>query len=309
MVRGLIKLEFSIGNIDGMLARMYRRFGWYFFTRVGTYLILALVFGGIVAFSEARKHQRLFDVAGAGVWGIIAAVVGYVFALTIHELAHALAVKSYGRRVRRGGLMVMMGMPYAFVDTSDMWFEARRPRIVVSLAGPVATAAFGGLLAIGAATLPGAVIPGICFQVAFGLYINTLFNFNPLIPLDGYYVLIDLLGMPRLREEAGAYFRKGIWRDLRHGRAPSGRQLGLALYGAVALVGTMGFLFMGLFLWQTRLSGPIHTHVPAPLDQVIVVTGLLLLFFPTWYAPMTKMQRAIQRRRLARERLLEPAPA
>ena len=63
---------------------------------------------------------------------LIAAIFGYSLSLTVHEMAHALATKSYGRKVPRGGFMVMMGMPYAFVDTTDMWFEGSGPRIVVN---------------------------------------------------------------------------------------------------------------------------------------------------------------------------------
>ncbi|MCZ0985896.1 hypothetical protein O1M54_10110 [Streptomyces diastatochromogenes] len=62
----------------------------------------------------------------------------------MHELTHALAVKSYGRKVRRGGFLLMMGMPFAFVDTSDMWFGSRWSRVVVALSGPLSTAALAG---------------------------------------------------------------------------------------------------------------------------------------------------------------------
>jgi len=295
-VKALTRMELAVGGIDGFLGRLYTRVGWWFFSRAGQVVVWGLVVAGIVAFSEVRKNQRPFEIAGAGIWGVVAAFAGYVLALTIHELAHALAVKSYGRRVHRGGLMVMMAMPYAFVDTSDMWFESRRARIAVSVAGPASTAMLGGILSLGAAFLPGAIAPGICFQVAFGLYINTVFNLNPLIPLDGYYVLIDLLDRPRLKEEAGAYFRKGLWADLRHGRLPGAGQLALAVYGGISFISTIGFLLLGVYVWRTRLSTPIRDHVPAPLDQVIVVLGLILLFFPVWYGPLTKLSRVVRRR-------------
>lgn len=53
-------------------------------------------------------------------WGPVLSAAGYVTALLVHELTHALAVKSYGRKVRRGGFLLMVGMPFAFVDTSDI---------------------------------------------------------------------------------------------------------------------------------------------------------------------------------------------
>jgi putative peptide zinc metalloprotease protein len=113
-------------------------------------------------------------------------------------------------------------------------------------------------------------------------------------------VLIDLLDRPRLKEEAGAYFRRGLWRDLRHGRLPKAGQLALAVYGGISFISTIGFLLLGVYVWRTRLSSPIRDHVPAPLDQVIVVAGLVLLFFPVWYGPLSKLARSVRRRRLER---------
>ena len=49
-------------------------------------------------------------------------IAGYIVATRCTRRRTRFAVKSYGRRVNRGGFMVMLGMPFAFVDTSDMWF-------------------------------------------------------------------------------------------------------------------------------------------------------------------------------------------
>ena len=141
------------------------------------------------------EHQRLFDVGGAGVSGAPRSSASATWSRWwLHEAAHALAVKSYGRKVTRGGFMLMMGMPFAFVDTSDMWFGTRWSRMVVTLSGPLSTAGVAGALALWAPrTCPIRSSPASCFQLAFGLYLNTLYNFNPLMPLDGYQALSDAL--------------------------------------------------------------------------------------------------------------------
>jgi putative peptide zinc metalloprotease protein len=311
VIGAMMRMELAVSGLDRRVEGIYGRLGWVFFTRVGIAVILGLAAAGLLLFAVASGHARLFDVGGAGAAGVVLAFAAYTASLIVHEMAHALATKSYGRKVPRGGLMVMMGMPYAFVDTTDMWFEGRGPRIMVSLAGPIATAAMAAFFAAGAALLPSPVAAGVCFQVAFALYINTLFNFNPLIPLDGYYALSDWLGMPRLREESSAYFRKGIWSDLRHGKRPSGAQLGLAVYGMFAVVGMFGFLILGVFSWTSRLGPLVHDHVPAPFDRLILVVGLMFLFFPIWYFPMLSLSRKV-RRRMRREEGsvdLEPAAA
>ena len=296
VVAALVRAELAVSGLDARVERAYRRFGWRFFTPVGLGLVFILALGGLLAFIVASRHARLFDVGGAGVVGVVLALVAYTVALVVHEAAHALATKSFGRKVPRGGLMLMMGMPYAFVDTTDMWLEGRGPRIMVSLAGPVATAALTAFFAAGAALSPSRVVAGVCFQVAFALYINTLFNFNPLIPLDGYYALSDWLETPRLREEASAYFRRGLWHDLATRQRMGRRQLGMAVYGMFAVVGMFAFLLLGIFSWTSRIGPVVHDHVPAPFDTVVLVTGLLLLFFPVWYFPSLKVWRGVRRR-------------
>jgi len=311
LLLSLIKMEVSIGGIDGFFGWLYRHLGWRFFTRTGVIAMWGVVIVGLMSFIKALSVRKLFDIGSGGIWGVVAMIVGYVLALSIHESAHALATKSYNRQVRRGGLMIMMAMPFAFVETTDMWLEGKRARVIVSLAGPFATAALAGACAIVTVLAPTALVATIFMHVALGLYINTLFNFNPLIPLDGYYALADWLGMPRLREEAGAYFRRGFWSDLVRVRNPLRWRWGLFLYGLVSTVGTFGFLGLGVMTWNSRLGGVVHTHVHPPFDTVVIVLGILLIVFPVWFGPVSRIIRWWKRRgqREVGDVEMEAAPA
>lgn len=294
--RALLRLEVSVPGLDGVVTRLYAGGGWRFFTRTGVALVWLSVVGGLVTFfGVAQGRQHLLDFGGAGVLGPVALAVGYVSALVAHELAHALAVKSYGRKVRRGGFLLMMGMPFAFVDTSDMWFGGRWSGVVVALSGPLSTAALAGWCAVGAAFLPVGPVSAVLFHLAFGLYLNTLYNFNPLMPLDGYQALTDALRVPRLREEASAYFRKGLWRDLRSGRRPGPRQAGMAAYGLAVVLGTYGFLVFALLAWRSRLGEWLGGRVPAPWDTVVVAVVVALVAFPVWAAAGRWLVRVVRR--------------
>lgn len=310
LLRTLLMLKISVGGLDRFFGWLYRRIGWRFFTRTGVVLLWALIIAGLYGFVVATGRQRLFDVGGSGVWGAIAVAGGYLAALIIHESAHALAVKSYGRRVTRGGFMLMLGMPFAYVDTSDMWFGSRWSRLVVTLSGPLTTAALAGGAGLVAAYGADPVISGIAFQLAVGLYINTLYNLNPLMPLDGYQALSDVLRMPRLREEAMAYFLRGVWRDLRAGRRPGLRQVGLAAYGLTALVAMALFVVMALLVWNSRLGGLVQTYLRPPLDAILVAAILAVATFPIWFHLVRglalRVRRAGARRAPAGD---EPAPA
>jgi putative peptide zinc metalloprotease protein len=192
-------------------------------------------------------------------------------------------VKSYGRRVNRGGFMLMMGMPFAFVDTSDMWLGSRWSRVVVAMSGPLVTAEIAGISALVSATTHVHAVGVVALQIASGLFVNTLYNFNPLMPLDGYMALTDALRFPRLREESRAYFTRGLWRDLRNRRRPGKKQWGMALYGMFAILGTYAFLALGVSLWNARTGKWVHHSVPEPWSTVIVVIGIGVVLFPVWY--------------------------
>ena len=56
--------------------------------------------------------------------------------VAVHEAAHGLTMASFGRSVERAGFKLFFIFPYAFVDTSEAWFEPRRRRIAISAAGP-----------------------------------------------------------------------------------------------------------------------------------------------------------------------------
>ncbi|MGW7608772.1 FHA domain-containing protein [Streptomyces sp. NPDC054766] len=295
--QALLKLEISVPGVDRTVTRLYQAFGWRFFTRTGVTLVWLSVIGGLAAFFAAQGRQHLLDFGGAGVWGPVLLAVGYVSALVVHELTHALAVKSYGRKVRRGGFLVMMGMPFAFVDTSDMWFGTRWSRVVVALSGPLSTAALAGWCAAGAAFLPAGAASAVLFHLAFGLYLNTLYNFNPLMPLDGYQALTDALRVPRLREEASAYFRKGLWQDLRAGSRPGPRQAGMAAYGLAVVVGTYGFLVLALLAWRSRIGDLLDGWLSPPWTTVIEAVVVALVAFPVWSAPVRWLTRRVRRRR------------
>ncbi len=75
-------------------------------------------------------------------------LLGRFAIVAVHETAHGLAMSSFGRRVEKAGLKLVVILPYAYVDTSQAWFEPRRRRIAVSAAGPVSDLALGAIFAL-----------------------------------------------------------------------------------------------------------------------------------------------------------------
>ncbi|GAB4412488.1 MAG: hypothetical protein Kow00106_07150 [Anaerolineae bacterium] len=237
-IRAFIHSEIAIGGIDGLISRSYQAIGRWFFTPLVQWLMLAVMLVGGAAFLAllfGLVDRRVAVLGGAGaIAGLLTLYVLQACTLLIHEWAHAIATKHYGRTVQRGGVMLHFGMPAAFVDTTDIWMEPRRPRLVVSWAGPHSGFFLGGLASLLVLAGPGPVLQGILFQFALLTYLTSFTNLNPLLKLDGYYILMDWLEMPRLRERSLAFIGKPLRDKLRRRQPFSRDERIFAIFGALA---------------------------------------------------------------------------
>jgi len=194
-----------IARIDPFVGFLYQAGGRLLFTRPAAVLValVALAGLGLFGWTWARGAQQIF-LAGGGYASGAAVLLGLnVLALACHELGHALATRHAGRRVPVAGFLVYFGIPSVFVDTTDVWMAGRRARLVTTAAGPAT-----GLFLAGAAQLVALADPALapwCFRLAFAWYLNALFNLNPFLALDGYYLLMDWLEIPNLRPRGMAW--------------------------------------------------------------------------------------------------------
>jgi putative peptide zinc metalloprotease protein len=159
---------------------------------------------GFAAFAYliGAQYGTPFVVAHRLVIGGAVFILGRFALVALHELAHGLALAHYGRRAWRAGLRLVLIFPYAFVDTSEAYFEPRGRRIVISAAGPASDLTLGALLSFACAASPHGSIRDVFFQLALGAYIGAFFNLNPFLDRDGYNILVDFVQEPRLKERA-----------------------------------------------------------------------------------------------------------
>jgi hypothetical protein len=252
---------------------LYRDGGWVLFTRPAQWAIAALCIAGIGVFAAliALRYGTPFVVASKiGIGGLVFLLGRFAIA-TVHETAHALAMASFGRRVDKAGLKLVAIFPYAFVDTSEAWFEPRRRRIAISAAGPVSDFSLGAIFALCCLALPGGTVRDIFFQLAFAGYVGAFFNLNPFIERDGYHMLVDWLREPGLRRRAREQFARRL-----SGRGRAGDSPVLARYSLFGLAWTV---LAGAFAVVLSLRyEPIMTTL-APAWIVYVVMGTLWVAF------------------------------
>lgn len=130
----------------------------------------------------------------------------YPFVKIVHELGHAYAVKRWGGEVHEVGIMLLVMFPVPYVDASAASsFRNKYQRMLVGAAG-ILMEVFLAALAMIVWSL---AEPGIVRAVAFntmliGGFSTVLFNGNPLLRFDAYYVLADFIEIPNLGAKGNA---------------------------------------------------------------------------------------------------------
>ena len=193
---------------DRFLAGLARYLGWFFSpwaTLAGLTLITAALVVIVTHWQRFARHgltvQSPADWIGLG--------LAWILLKSAHELAHGLAAKRYGGQVGEMGVVLAFLTPAAFVDVSCCWrFAAKWRRIHVAAAGMYVELVIAAVLTfvwLYADRLPWAhflrnviVMAGIT---------TVVFNSNPLMRLDGYFILADWLEIPNLAAEGERRWR------------------------------------------------------------------------------------------------------
>src|SRR5262245_35848539 len=277
-IRGsLLYLRFQAFDPDRLftrLAQKVRFFNTPHFVIFSAALILAALGITFTHWSEISQDvNRLYQVSA------IPLIMLTVFlVITAHEFAHGLTCKQFGGEVHEVGFMLIYFQPSFYCNVSDAWlFPEKSRRLWVGFAGPFfelflwAIATFLWLI-----TNPDTLINFISLIVMASSGVKTLLNFNPLIKLDGYYLLSDYLEMPNLRRRAFRYIGDGIKRlsgmAVEEIESPTARERRVYLiYGLIATV--TSFSFMALVIVQAG-KALIENNQPILLALLLGFIGL-----------------------------------
>lgn len=276
--------QFPIQGVDAIITRVYTRLVWCLYTGIGQFALAAIALVGVAAFILILRGggQSLFEIQGSVVLGVLALALANAVSIFLHEMAHAMTLKSYNREVRRVGVMIYFGMPTFFVDTSDIWMEPKVPRIQTSLAGPYASFLVGSVTSLIILACPLPLVNAILFKLAAWSYIDAFFNLNPLLELDGYFILMDWLEMPLLRKRSFDFIKREFWKKLLHHEAFSREEKIFALFGSLSAVWSGIAVGIFLFFEGPALLSFLHgdlTGVVSLLTVVILVAVLGLIAY------------------------------
>lgn len=135
--------------------------------------------------------------------------LGLVIVKTLHEFGHAYFCRKFGGEVHVMGIMLMIFTPVPYMDATSSWgFRSRWQRMLVGGAGMIVELFVAALATfVWAATAPG-TLHSLAYNIMFVASISTLvFNGNPLLRFDAYYMLSDLLEIPNLSQRANGQLK------------------------------------------------------------------------------------------------------
>lgn len=135
--------------------------------------------------------------------------LGLVFVKVLHEFGHAFACRRFGGEVHVMGVMLLVFTPIPYMDATSSWaFRSRWQRVLVGAAGMIVEVFVAALATfVWVRTGPGA-LHSLMYNMMFIASVSTLlFNANPLLRFDGYYILSDLLDIPNLHQQSRGFLR------------------------------------------------------------------------------------------------------
>jgi putative peptide zinc metalloprotease protein len=163
--------------------------------------------------------------------------------LIIHEVAHGAACKHYGGEVREMGFLLLYFQPACFCNVSDSYlFKKKTERIWVMTAGIfIQTFLWAVLTLLWRILTPESLVAQYIFVTVTITGLITLLQFNPLLKLDGYYILSELFAIPNLRAKSFAWLRSRVkWifngtSNIREALSPRDQRV-YCVYGVIAFV-------------------------------------------------------------------------
>ena len=195
----------SLFDPDRLLARMLHRVGWIFRPCV---LVPAAGFIVVSFLAAIWNFDRLvaqganfFTLSNLGLTWLL-----FIGVKILHEFGHGLTAKRHGAEVHEMGFMFILFTPYLFCNVSDAWRSGKKVRVATGAAG-IALELFIASVAVWLwlFTQEG-LFHQMCFNTIVLCSVSTLlFNGNPLMKFDGYYILADVLEIPNLRAKSNAW--------------------------------------------------------------------------------------------------------
>ncbi len=243
---------------------------------------------------------------------LILLYLSFVVIKIFHEFSHSFACKKFGQLNQSGGQVHTMGVmflvffPLPYMDASSAWaFRNRWHRAVVGMAGVMTELSAASIAAIVWANTSTGTLHIIAYNVIFVASVSTLlFNGNPLLRFDAYYVLSELIEIPNLGQRSKNYLyylvKRYCW-GLKRAQNPAytyGERAWFIFYGLASIAFRVFICIRILLFLNNRLPEELFILVPlfafsAIVAWVFVPIGKFIQFLATGAELVRKRARAV----------------
>ncbi|MGH9391473.1 MAG: hypothetical protein ACRD1Z_17850, partial [Vicinamibacteria bacterium] len=201
--RSLFHWKLPLANPEALVDWLYPKVRWCFSTSfVGLACLSLLVASAVFLLNAEDLVLGLESVVSLE--GLLFVLVTVSLVTVLHEMAHALTCRHFGGRVTDMGFLLLYFLPCFYCNVGDTYrFRGKRERLWVFFSGGFFELFVWALAVLGwRLVAPGTVASRALFVVAAVSGVRSLFNFNPLIQMDGYFMLSEQLGIKNLRRQA-----------------------------------------------------------------------------------------------------------
>ncbi|MEQ8209092.1 MAG: hypothetical protein RH917_04605 [Lacipirellulaceae bacterium] len=303
----LLGMRFTFGDAQGILDFL-RPVGRVLFSKGFALLIgLAMLVAIALGVGRAGRIAEMLPSFGdffsqSNLWLL---GLSWIVVKLLHELGHGLACRRFGGECHEFGVQLIVFFPFAYCNVSDAWMmPSKWQRMIVSAAGMYVELIIATLsMYLWYFSEPG-LLNSLALNLVILCSINTvLFNGNPLLRFDGYYMLSDWLEVPNLHAQSKVALLHPIKAWLLPGKMTSprydGNRFGLASFGLLAFAYRL--FTIGIIAWTVyQVLAMVNL---APLADLLVALLLIGLVIPAVLGCVRIMRHPMLRKSLRKVRL------
>jgi putative peptide zinc metalloprotease protein len=206
-ISNILYIKLPVFDPDKLLGRMVKYLHWIFtwwFLAASVGLMLSAVI--LVTTHFDTFYKRLPDYQYFFAWNRMLYIwISLGIVKVIHEFGHGLSCKAFGGECHEMGALFLCLSPCLYCNVSDSWtLPSKWRRIIISFAGIYVELVIAALATWVWWNAPdGSVTSNVSLCVMVLCSVSTfVFNANPLMRFDGYYIMADWLEIPNLRDRS-----------------------------------------------------------------------------------------------------------
>ncbi|GHT36719.1 hypothetical protein AGMMS49593_02290 [Endomicrobiia bacterium] len=239
----------------------------------------------IIGVSYAMFKNKQFE--NSRFWLTLALLIPCVL---FHEIGHICASVKYGIVPKGAGVGIYFTSPIMFVDVDDTWKLPQKQRLVVDVSGIY----FQLIAAVVYALIYFFTHQVILLNTAYIVMISAVFNLNPFLKYDGYWVLSDILGVYNLNRRVADSVRLLVYKlfGIKHNMLLEFSNTKTYIIGLYSILSTAFYMYFSWVLIRKSVTG-LYELVNNFGMYKLLINGLFLFFAVTSIISLLKMLKDI----------------